>query len=121
MLYERWLEIARDHGDSQALHDLASGRRWTFRQLHKAADQHALVGDPVVFPCGNGPEFILAVLKSWRLGRVVCPLESGQAQPSLAGKLPPGVIHLKSTSASTGAARLVAFRGEQLEADAENI
>lgn len=121
MLYERWLQIARDNGNSQALHDLASGRRWTFRQLQKAVDQHSLADEPVIFPCGNSAEFILAVLKSWRLGLVVCPLESGQAQPSLPGKLPPGVIHLKSTSASTGAARLVAFRGEQLAADAENI
>jgi len=121
MLYERWLKIAREHGNAQALHDLASGRRWTFCQLEKAAEQGGLGDEDVVFPCGNSPQFILNVLRAWRLDRVVCPLEFGQPQPELCGELPPGVIHLKSTSASTGASRLVAFRGEQLAADAENI
>ena len=121
MLYEQWLSVARNHGDAQALHDLASGRRWTFRQLQKAAEQGDPGPGPVVFPRGNTPEFVLDVVRSWRLGRVVCPLESGQPWPPLPGNLPPFVVHLKSTSASTGPSRLVAFREEQLAADAENI
>jgi len=121
MLYEQWLKIVRDHGDSKALHDLASGRRWTFRQLQKAVQSMGPGGERVVFPHGNKPEFIFEVLRGWREERVVCPLEAAQHQPVLPNDSPHDIIHLKSTSASTGAVRLVAFRAEQLAADASNI
>jgi len=121
MLYERWLKIARDYGDSKALHDVGSGRSWTFNQLKKAGEKRQGSGEPVVFPHGNTPEFILDVLRGWRDSRVVCPLEAAQHQPLLPEGLPPGIIHLKSTSASSSTARLVGFLGEQLAADAENI
>jgi len=54
------------------------------------------------------------------MGKVVCPLEPDQAPPQV--PLPPRrCVHLKITSATTGAPRLVAFTGEQLAAEAENI
>jgi acyl-CoA synthetase (AMP-forming)/AMP-acid ligase II len=52
---------------------------------------------------------------------VVCPVESGQATPEFLQQLPNGIVHLKTTSATTGAPRMVAFTAEQLAADAENI
>src|SRR5262249_49359271 len=72
------------------------------------------------FPSGIGVSFVLTVLQAWRSGKVVCPLEVGQLTPTL-GRLPDGCAHLKTTSASTGAARHVAFTAEQLAADAQNI
>jgi acyl-CoA synthetase (AMP-forming)/AMP-acid ligase II len=48
-------------------------------------------------------------------------LEAGQAKPHLTAGVPKRIVHLKTTSASTGAARLVAFTAEQLMADATNI
>jgi len=48
-------------------------------------------------------------------------LESEQAPPEIMGNLPSGIVHLKTTSASTGAPRLVAFTASQLMADARNI
>lgn len=74
----------------------------------------------LVFPQGNSPEFILTLLAAWRTGRVVCPLEPGQSAPVL--PLPPApVVHLKTTSATTGNARCIAFTDGQLAADAGNI
>lgn len=80
----------------------------------------------IVFPQGHSPEFIFTLLAAWRDNKIACPLEAGQGgtpplpnQPD--GSLPPAIVHLKSTSATGGTARFVAFTGEQLVADAENI
>ncbi len=120
MLYERWREIARVRRDELALRDLACGRDWTFAQLAAAGDAPSLHPGLLAFPQGISGEFILAVLRAWRFGQVICPLEIGQPPPVFA-KLPTGCVHLKLTSASTGAARAVAFNAGQLVADATNI
>jgi acyl-CoA synthetase (AMP-forming)/AMP-acid ligase II len=73
-----------------------------------------------VFPQGNSPEFVLSVLAAWCSQKTVCPLEPGQAAPEFTGA-PSSCVHFKITSATTGAARLVAFNADQLAADAENI
>jgi acyl-CoA synthetase (AMP-forming)/AMP-acid ligase II len=117
MLYERWRQIARERRTETALHDFALGKHWTFAEL-AAATEHDSVPAPVVFP--QGREFIFTLLRAWRSGQVVCPLESGQAPPGFTLP-PPECVHLKTTSATTGAPKLVAFRAEQLAADADNI
>ena len=74
----------------------------------------------VVYPQGHAAEFIFAVLRAWRANAVVCPLEPDQAPPPV--PLPPApCVHLKTTSATTGLPRTIAFTAEQLAADAENI
>jgi len=119
MLYERWRQIANGRKSEFALSDIASGRRWTFVELFAAGEARAVSG-PVIFPHGQSPEFILEVLAAWRENLVVQPLEAGQtARP--VPLPPPGCIHLKSTSATTGMAQHIAFTGAQLSADAENI
>ena len=120
MLYDQWREIVRAHGPELALTDLSDGRAWTFSQLFAASDAAGDPGDNWVCPKGNGAEFIFEVLRGWRYHRVVCPLEEMDARPNCA--LPPREIaHVKRTSATTGAARYVAFTGEQLAADCKNI
>ena len=75
---------------------------------------------PMLYPRGHSAAFILAVLQGWRDNAVVCPLEPAQEAPSV--QLPPApCCHLKITSATTGQPRLVAFRADQLAADAANI
>jgi acyl-CoA synthetase (AMP-forming)/AMP-acid ligase II len=73
------------------------------------------------FAEGKSANFILTVLSTWRSGQVLCPLEPGQPHPEVSGEIPADVVHLKTTSATTGAPRLVAFTAAQLMADAENI
>jgi long-chain acyl-CoA synthetase len=120
MLYDRWREIARAHGPELALKDLSDGRSWTFAQLFAAGDRANDPGAAWVCPKGNGPEFVFEVLRGWRHGRVVCPLEETDSAPT--APLPPAnIAHVKRTSATTGAARFVAFTAEQLAADCENI
>lgn len=119
MLYDRWREILRASPDEIALRDLPSARRWTFGELDAAA-QAPESSDPVVFPRGTTAEFVLSVLRAWRHGQITCPLETSQSPPAF--PIPPSPIaHLKLTSATSGAPKLVAFTAEQLAADADNI
>jgi long-chain acyl-CoA synthetase len=120
MLYDSWRHAARAHPDQIALKDLATDRVWTFAQLAAAADKGSTCTAGPVFPQGTSAEFILEVLRAWRTGQVVCPLEPTQAV-RLTGNLPPEIVHFKSTSATTGTPRLVAFTADQLTADAQNI
>jgi long-chain acyl-CoA synthetase len=120
MLYECWRAVAAARGGELALLDAVAGRSWTFAQLAAEAERAPAVSEPVIFPSGMGAEFILDVLRGWRAGRIVCPLEAGQTP--LAGPWPAApCVHLKTTSATTGRPRLIAFTAEQLAADAANL
>lgn len=120
MLYDIWRDIARQRGGELALWDRGARRRWRFRELAQAAETAERCAAPVVFPRGNGAEFILTLLRAWRAGAVVCPLEMDQALPRWSS-LPAGGKHLKLTSATSGSARMVVFSEAQLAADARNI
>ena len=117
MLYERWRQIAHERRHEPALHDLSRGERWTFSQLAALGESGGAAG-PVAFP--QDSDFIFTLLRAWRDNQVVCPLEPNQAPPAL-GELPADCVHLKTTSATAGIPRFVAFTAEQLAADAENI
>ena len=119
-LYERWRSTARGHRNEFALRDLSTGGCWTFGELATAAAACANEAGPVAFPQGTGAEFIFTVLRAWRDGQIVCPLEPGQPRPEV--PCPPAlIVHLKTTSATTGKPRLIAFTSEQLAADAANL
>ena len=120
MLYDRWRQIAQERGQALALRDLASGRRWSFAALAREVEALPRGDARVVYPPGQGAEFILAVLRGWRANAVVCPLETGQEPPPVPPPPAPWV-HLKTTSATTGLSRTIAFTAAQLAADAENI
>jgi acyl-CoA synthetase (AMP-forming)/AMP-acid ligase II len=120
MLFNLWSEIVRQRANEPALWDLAAGRRWSFRDLAEAVEKSRPFIQPMAHPQGNGAEFILTVLRAWRDGKVVCPLEPDQAPPPIP-QPPAGCKHLKLTSATSGAARMIAFTEDQLAADALNI
>src|SRR5688500_14101376 len=120
MLYDRWREVASARGAELALKDLSDGRAWTFAQMLAASDVAKDADEGWVCPKGKGPEFVFEVLRAWRFGRVVCPLEESESAP-IGAALEKSIAHVKRTSATTGAARFVIFRGEQLAADCTNI
>jgi acyl-CoA synthetase (AMP-forming)/AMP-acid ligase II len=65
-----------------ALHDPATGRRWTYAELWADAGRLADAlaghdvhpGDVVVFSLFNGPEFVLTWLAAMRLGAIASPI-----------------------------------------------
>jgi long-chain acyl-CoA synthetase len=120
MLYERWRQMARERAAELALCEVSSGRRWSFAELARAAGDGPVEAGTFAFAQGHSAEFVLAVLRAWRAGAVLCPLEPGQPGPAFPVPPPPG-HHLKLTSATTGPARGVVFTEEQLAADADNI
>jgi long-chain acyl-CoA synthetase len=120
MLYERWRKISAERRDETALRDFASGKRWTFGELFLGGEKEKTIPAGPVFPQGHSPGFILQLLATWRENKIACPLEPGQSPPEISTP-PENCVHLKSTSATGGAARFVAFTAEQLMADAENI
>src|ERR1041385_3905685 len=120
MLFERWREIADAFASQIALHDLATGKNWTFEQLDAASESPG-PEDRIRFPHGHSADFIIDILRAWRMGCVTCPLEIGHEPPGIIEEPPPRIVHLKTTSATTGPARLVAFTAEQLNADVNNI
>ncbi len=120
MLYNRWRQVALTHANATAIWDAGTGREWRFRELAEAAANSEPCVTGMAFPRGNSVEFILTILRAWRDGVVVCPLELDQSPPSI--PVPPSPCrHLKMTSATSGQARLVRFTEEQLAADADNI
>jgi long-chain acyl-CoA synthetase len=120
MLYERWCSTASRWPHEIALRDVSTGRQWTFAELRAAAEARDLDSNKIVHPRGNSPEFIFTLLGAWRSGKIACPLEVGQTAPRTPNP-PPNCVHLKTTSATTGTPRLVAFTAAQLAADADNI
>jgi acyl-CoA synthetase (AMP-forming)/AMP-acid ligase II len=120
MLYDRWRQTAQDRAKALALRDLASGEQWTFAALARKIESIPKGDARVVYPQGHSAEFIFAVLQGWRSGAVVCPLEPGQKPPRVPAP-PMPCCHLKTTSATTGAPRTIAFTPAQLAADADNI
>ena len=100
MLYERWRRVAHEFQHEIALRDLATAEAWTFGQLAKLTEKADLPAGPIAFPTGVSVQFVFDVLRAWRAGQVICPLETGQSRPSIAS-LPPGAVHLKLTSATT--------------------
>jgi len=120
MLYERWRKVAQERGKDVALRELSSGRQWSFAELVCAADSSPNRSGAIVYPQGHTAEFVLTVLRAWQSHSIVCPLEPDQSPPAV--PLPPApCVHLKTTSATAGVPRAVAFTAEQLAADAANI
>src|SRR5688572_13571525 len=117
MLYERWRQMASEYSGELAI---LGAQTATFGELARWVENAPAPSEPILFPQGHTLEFVRAVLLAWRTGRVVCPLEPGQAAP-VVYDLPKNCTHLKMTSATTGPARMIAFRDEQLFADAANI
>ena len=121
MLYDSWRDLAGARSTATALQDLATGRSWTFAQLTAAAERAPAPAHGIAYPQGVSGEFVVDVLSAWRRGAIVCPLDQEQTPLRLSASLPRDVVHLKTTSATTGDPRLVAFTATQLRVDAANI
>lgn len=121
MLYDRWRTVAREHAGELALVECATGRRWTFAELARAAETFSIAGESPVVAQGQTAEFIFTVLAAWREGRPLFPVEQAAAGRLSIDAIPAAVAHLKATSGTTGASQLIVFSVEQLAADAANI
>lgn len=120
MLYDRWKQTAAAHSAATAVVEMASGTRWSFADLDRAAESLPVAQDPVAIARGQGVGFLCEVLRAWRDGRPCCPLEEGQAI-GFDPRLLPRCAHVKTTSGSGGTPRHILFTEAQLAADADQI
>lgn len=137
-LYKLWQTVARSHADAVAVGDTTTGRNWTFQDLADWAESlpPAAAGEPLT-ASGRGLDFLGNVLRAWRDGAILIPVEEAAADSFPAGilnlksgdhspdstdaGLPESIGHIKTTSGSTGSPRAVLMTAEQLAADARNI
>lgn len=77
-----FMRNAGRNGNRPALHDPASGRRWTYRELNRDANRlaHAMAQSGVhrdsviMYMLPNSPEFALCYLAGHKLGAISCPV-----------------------------------------------
>src|SRR5688500_17673916 len=111
MLIARWLETCDRFRNRTAV--IEGGDVWTFGDL---ADQLAATPTATwpVIATGCAAEVAVAVLRGWRDGQPVLPLEKGAPAPELPAVMPVVTAHLKLTPGIEGKPRAVFFSAEQI-------
>ncbi len=123
-LYQRWLETCAAHQRTLAVRDIVAGRQWSFGDLAAAvaALPRLEPGSFVVATPEQGMvAMILKTLQAWRDAAVLMPLESAAETPAEWPEVPAGIVHVKTTSGSSGQPRRVLFSAAQLAADHDQI
>ncbi len=119
MLYDRWTKLADGRREAVAVRD-ARGREWTYADLLREGESAPEPAGAVV-ATGGGVGFLVEVLRAWRAGVPLVPVDGTMPEGHLLRGLPDWAAHVKMTSGSTGTPKLVLFRDHQLAADADAI
>lgn len=123
-LYERWLDTCAENRGSWAIREEATGKSWTFGELDEVVQRLPRLkkGRQVPVAVEDGAvAFVVKTLQVWRDGAALVPIEKAFECLDDSGEVPEGVIHIKTTSGSTGEPRRVYFEASQLVADCEQI
>jgi acyl-coenzyme A synthetase/AMP-(fatty) acid ligase len=118
MLYRRWLETSRRFAEHPALSD--DGGTMSFAELAAAAESAPRATSPVIARTGAS-SFFIDVLRAWRDGQAVIPVERDAPEPVLKSTPPPGTRLVKHTPGASGIPRGIFFNAEQLTADCDRI
>jgi long-chain acyl-CoA synthetase len=118
MLYPRWLETLRRHADCPAIFD--GGQVLTFSELSGAVSQRPVATAPVIARSG-GPGFFVEILRAWRDGQAVIPVERDAPDPQLARPPVPGTCLVKYTPGASGIPRGIFLNPAQVAADGDRI
>lgn len=120
MLLSRWIETARRFANRPAIFDGATGELVTFAELNARLAALPKANGPV-FARSGSLAFLLDVLRSWRDGQVLVPLERDTTAPELPTEIAPQVSLIKFTPGASGIPRGIFFTEAQLIADCERI
>lgn len=124
LLYENWLKILDLHASEVAIRVPVRGEEWTFAALQEAVLKESPLSPGtlhIVRSTDGVVPFVIQTLRAWRDQAVLCPVEADPPVFLTEQTLPAGIVHLKLTSGTTGSARAVMFKAEQLAADPEHI
>jgi long-chain acyl-CoA synthetase len=118
MPYHRWLEIAHRYATCPALYE--GEQVLSFADLAAMLAARPLATAPVIARSGSA-DFLVEILRAWRDGQPVIPVERNAAEPILA-QLPSAEICLiKHTPGASGISRGIFFTAAQMMADADRI
>ena len=118
MLYPRWLETSRRFADAPALFD--GGGVMTFAELASAAESAPRATQPVIARTGDR-SFFVEILRAWRDGQAVIPMEH-DAPPPVLQRPPMAETRLvKYTPGASGIPRGIFLNAGQIIADADRI
>ena len=118
MLYPRWLETSRRFASRPAIYD--GGNVVTFADLAAAVDAAPRALAPVIARTGT-PAFFVEILRAWRDGQAVIPVEKEAPEPVLL-RMPMDDIRLvKYTPGASGIPRGIFLTGPQVVADAARL
>jgi long-chain acyl-CoA synthetase len=118
MLYPRWLETSRRFADAPALYD--GGGVMTFAQLASAVESAPRATEPVIARTGNR-SFFVEILRAWRDGQAVIPLENDAPPPALQRQPTPETRLVKYTPGASGIPRGIFLNASQIIADADRL
>jgi len=120
MLYRRWLETLSRFRDRTAVFDGATGRPVTFAGLAEQLATLPRATGPLIARSGD-IGFLVEILRAWRDGVPVVPVERDAPPPDLPAPPPAGIVLVKYTPGATGIPRCIHFRPEALVADAARL
>ena len=118
MPYLRWLETSRRHATRPAIFD--GDRVLTVADLVAAVSLAPTATEPVVARSG-GIEFFVEILRAWRDGQAVIPVERDAAEPVLHCPPPVGTCLVKYTPGASGIPRGIFLNGAQVVADGDRL
>ncbi len=118
MPYPRWLETSRRHATRPAIYD--GERVLTFADLAAAVAQAPAATAPVIARSG-GIGFFVEILRAWRDGQAVIPVERDAPEPVLHGPPPAGTCLVKYTPGASGIPRGIFLNAAQVVADGDRL
>lgn len=118
MPYLRWLETARRFADRTAIFD--GGQTVTFSDLAAVLALRPVATAPVIARSGS-VEFFVEILRAWRDGQAVIPVERDAPEPLLQTPPPAGTGLVKYTPGASGIPRGIFLDAAQVVADGDRI
>ena len=118
MPYLRWLETCRRHAARPAVYD--GDGITTFAELAAAVCDAPPATGPVVAR-SRGIGFLVEILRAWRDGQPVIPVERDAPEPVLQRTPPAGTCLVKYTPGATGIPRGIFLDAAQVAADGDRL
>jgi len=118
MLYLRWLETSRRFAGHAAIYE--GDGVTTFAALAAAVETASKADRPVIARSGD-MRFFIDILRAWRDGVAVIPVERDAPEPVLHCPPPDGARLIKYTPGASGIPRAIFLNDAQVIADADRI
>jgi long-chain acyl-CoA synthetase len=118
MLYHRWLDTSRRFANRPAIHE--GGNVLTFADLAALVETTPRAVKPVIARTGN-VLFFVDILRAWRDGQAVLPVEKDAPEPHLQLAPADDIRLVKYTPGASGVPRGIFLTGPQVMADADRL